>query len=231
MSKVALFPPLLVAACLMAGLYGALHNQVSYTVSPDYFHAYKFQQFGIPEALQGRVGASIVGWHASWWMGLFIGVPVSLVGLILPGWKMYLGRCLVAFVVVAGTALLLGLAALVYASCTISDATLPALGYPAGVDRVAFARAGTMHSFSYLGGFLGILTGSLYLIVERVRRARRSSCPGRQHDSPGVPGSPPAPAREPDGVEGRASRPDDGASSCRDIITRRTRRMDGPSGC
>ncbi len=27
-----------------------------------------------------------------------------------------------------------------------------------------------MHEFSYLGGFIGILTGTLYLIVERVRR-------------------------------------------------------------
>src|SRR5205814_10033702 len=112
MGKVALFPVLLIAACLTAGLYGALHNQISYTVSPDYFHAFKFHQFGIPEQLRGRVGASIVGWHASWWMGLFIGVPVLLVGLILPGWKVYLSRCLIAFAVVAGTALLVGLGAL-----------------------------------------------------------------------------------------------------------------------
>jgi len=80
MAKIALFPLLMIA-----GLYGALHNQISYTVSPDYVHAFKFQQFDISENLQGRVGASIVGWYASWWMGLLIGVPVLLVGLILPG--------------------------------------------------------------------------------------------------------------------------------------------------
>jgi hypothetical protein len=171
MRKVALFPALLIAACLTAGLYGALHNQVSYTVSPDYFHAFKFYQFGIPEGLQGRLGASIVGWRASWWMGLFIGVPVLLVGLILPGWKLYLSRCLIAFTVVAGTALLVGLGALIFASFTVSEGNLPGYWYPAQVtDKVAFARAGTMHNFSYLGGFLGIVTGSLYLVWERVRR-------------------------------------------------------------
>ena len=176
MGKVALFPVLLIAACLTAGLYGALHNQVSYTVSPDYFHAFKFHQFGIPEGLQGRVGASIVGWRASWWMGLFIGVPVLLVGLILPGWKVYLSRCLIAFAVVAGTALLVGLGALLYAYLTISEASLPGYWYPDQVaDKVAFARAGTMHNFSYLGGFLGIVTGSLYLIVERMRRTGRGA--------------------------------------------------------
>jgi hypothetical protein len=132
-----------------------LHNQISFTVSPDYFHAFKFEQFGIREDLHGRIGAAIVGWHASWWMGLLIGVPVLLVGLILPGWKAYLSGCL---------------GALIYASLTISEASLPRFWYPDGVaDPVAFARAGTMHNFSYLGGFIGIFTGSLYLVVERVR--------------------------------------------------------------
>ena len=56
MVKVALFPALLIVACLTAGVYGALHNQISYTVSPDYFHAFKFHQFGIPEGLRGRLG-------------------------------------------------------------------------------------------------------------------------------------------------------------------------------
>src|SRR5262245_51244273 len=116
MAKVALFPILLIAACLCAGLYGALHNQISYTVSPDYFHAFKFDQFGIPEGLRGRIGASIVGWHASWWMGFLIGVPVLILGLILPGWKAYLSRCLLATAVVACTTLIVGLCALLFAS-------------------------------------------------------------------------------------------------------------------
>jgi hypothetical protein len=176
MAKFALFPVLLIAGCLVAGCYGALHNQISYTVSPDYFHAYKFQQFGIPEDLRGRIGASIVGWRASWWMGFFIGIPVLVVGSIVPGWRGYLSRSLVAFAVVAGTALLVGLGALVYASITISEASLPLHWYPDGVaDKAAFARAGAMHNFSYLGGFLGIVTGSLYSIVTRVRLSRRGN--------------------------------------------------------
>ena len=35
MIKVALVPVLLIVACLLAGVYGALHNQISYTVSPE----------------------------------------------------------------------------------------------------------------------------------------------------------------------------------------------------
>ncbi|MGH7172974.1 MAG: hypothetical protein ACRELG_22050 [Gemmataceae bacterium] len=170
MVKLFLFPVLLAAGCSIAGVYEALHNQISYSVSPDYFHAFKFHQFGIAETLRGRIGASIVGWYASWWMGLLVGVPLLLVGLILPGWKAYLSGCLAAFALVAATALVVGLGALIYAILTISEASLPNYWYPDGVmDKVAFARAATMHNFSYLGGFLGIITGILYLIVVRVR--------------------------------------------------------------
>jgi hypothetical protein len=176
MAKLALFPFLLVAACIVAGFYGALHNQISYTVSPDYFFAFKFHQFAIPEDLRNRVGASIVGWYASWWMGLIIGVPVLLIGLILPDWRTYLTHGLWAFVVVAGTALVVGLGALVYGYFTIPEGALPGYWYPPGVaDRVAFARAGSMHNFSYLGGGIGIVTGSVYLIVARLRLKKRST--------------------------------------------------------
>jgi len=118
------------------------------------------------------VGAAIVGWQASWWMGILIGIPILLVGMVMPNGKAYLTKCLSAFLVVAVTALVVGLGALAYASWTITETNLPGYRFPDGViDKVAFVRAGTMHNFSYLGGFLGIITSSLYLIVERARIA------------------------------------------------------------
>jgi hypothetical protein len=150
-----------------------VHNQISYTVSPDYFFAFKFHQFAIPEDLRNRIGASMVGWQASWWMGLIIGVPVLLVGLILPDGKSYLTHGLLAFAVIACTTLVVGLGALVHGTFTITEGELPGYWYPQGVDRVAFARAGNMHDFSYLGGGMGIITGSVYLIVARLRVRKR----------------------------------------------------------
>ena len=174
MGKLTLFPVLPAAGCAFSGLYGALHDQISYTVSPDYYHAFKFHQFAIPDGLHNRVGAAIVGWEATWWMGLIMGVPVLLVGLIMPDGKTYLSRCLIAFAVIAATALALGLAALAYATYTVTSSTFPVDWFPPGVaDRAAFARVGIMHDFSYLGGLLGIITGSVYLVVARFRLGRR----------------------------------------------------------
>ena len=172
MGKILVFPVLLAAGCLISGLYGAVHNQISYTVSPEYFHAYKFVQFDIPADLHNRVGASLVGWRASWRMGMCIGLPLLAVGLLFEDWKSYLAQSLGAFGVVAGTTLVTGLGALAYASCTMNAANLPNYPIPERVvDRVAFARVGTMHNFSYLGGMLGVFTGSGYLIYAFVRRA------------------------------------------------------------
>lgn len=175
MIKLALAPLLIAVACLVAGIYGAIHNQVSYTVSPDYFHAFKFEQFSIPESLQNRFGASLVGWRASWWMGIFIGTPLVLVAMVIPGWRRYLLTTLKSFAVVAATALACGLGALLYGYFAISEYSISQSWFPDGVvDEVAFERAGTMHNFSYLGGAFGILTGCIYVAVVRVQIAAES---------------------------------------------------------
>ncbi len=157
MSKLLLFPVLFAAAMLWAGFYGALHDQISYTVGPEYFHSYKFEQFQVPERLQNRLGASIVGWQASWWMGYFIGLPVLLLALLLPTAKAYFAASIQAFAVVTGTVILLGLIGLVYATMT---------GEP------PFDRVGIIHDFSYVGGYLGIATGSTFILFKWARSRR-----------------------------------------------------------
>jgi len=148
-------PLLYCLGLVVAGAYGALHNQISYTVAPSYFHGHKFVQFGIPPEFHNRIGAAMVGWHASWWMGKIVGPPVILIGLFVPGWKLYLSRTLIAMGVMVATTLFVGLAALAYSVCM-----------DPGVD--AFEHAGHMHNFSYLGGFLGILTGSAYVLYQGI---------------------------------------------------------------
>jgi hypothetical protein len=48
MKKRVTIPILFVLACLFAGIYGALHNQISYSVAPEYFTQFKFIKFQIP---------------------------------------------------------------------------------------------------------------------------------------------------------------------------------------
>ena len=173
--KLLLVPVLLIIACVMAGVYGVVHNQVSCTVAPEYFTQFKYVQFGLSPETPLRVGAAIVGWGAAWWMGIVIGSVLVPVGMIVPGPRRFFVATVKGFGVAAGTALVCGLGALAVATLTIDagDARQVVRYGNQMEDDVAFLRAGAMHNFSYAGGLLGIIAGSVFLVVER-RRARRA---------------------------------------------------------
>jgi hypothetical protein len=163
-------------ACLLGAAYGAVHDQISYTVAPEYFHVFKFEQFWIDPAFHNRLGAAIVGVRASWWMGLLIGLPIGVIGLFARSHGDFVRTFARAAVVVVATTLLMGLGALGYAFITLSADNLPdwVEGWPL-TDPVAFARAGTMHNFSYLGGGLGLIAGIVVMLIGVVASRRKSA--------------------------------------------------------
>ena len=155
---------LLVVACFCAGTYGAFHNQISYTVSSEYFTEFKFHQFRI-EAIPPRAGAAIVGWSAAWWMGIVIGVFLIPAGLVIRGNRQYFWAMIQVFLVVTVTTMLFGLGALGVAFLTLNANDVGEVSrYGNEIQNdLAFQRAGAMHNFSYLGGMAGIISGALYL--------------------------------------------------------------------
>jgi len=182
MIKVALIPVLLVLACLFAGGYGMLHNQISYTVAPEYFTKFKFHQFGISAGMPERHGAAIVGWNAAWGMGIVIGIILIPAGLVIRGNAAYFWGMIRVFGVVTLTTLFFGLVALACAYAIVDPATIGEITRYGNemIDDAAFVRAGTMHNFSYLGGLLGILTGGFSIF--RYRSRLRRQAPGHQPD-------------------------------------------------
>ena len=76
MKKFALLILALLAMPLIAGLYGALHDQVSFTISPEYFTRFKYDQFGFdPQWFGGdRHTVALIGFLATWWVGALIGL-------------------------------------------------------------------------------------------------------------------------------------------------------------
>jgi hypothetical protein len=163
---------LLVLAVLGAGLFGALHNQLSYSVGASYFHDLKFGQFGISEDWQNRAGAALVGWRASWWMGLALGLPVFGLGLVLvdrPNRFRALGLAvLVLALILALAGAMGGLALGMIAPGYATSLPLPeGIGNPAG-----YLRAALMHEGAYMGAALALPIG-LWIMW----RARRSVGP------------------------------------------------------
>lgn len=155
---------------VVAGLYGMIHNQISYTVAPEYFTKFKFRQFGLVDSpLPDRIRASMVGFLASWWMGIPIGLLVGAVGFIHRDHRSMFRITLWSFLVVVGFTLLFGLGGLLYGH--FQTANLDAGDYrewyiPDDVtDLRRFLCAGYMHNSSYLGGALAIPVAGIFHFV------------------------------------------------------------------
>lgn len=163
---------MMMVACFLAGIYGALHNQVSYTIGPDYFHHLKFAQFGIPDEMSPRLGAAQVGFLASWWMGLIIGLPLATLAMLIKGPDRALLRpFLVSAVLVIGITAGFGLMSL---GLPIPPSAAELLAVPDTVtDPDGFRRAALLHNTSYLSGLLGLLGGVMFmgLMVWKSRKA------------------------------------------------------------
>ena len=168
--KFIIFISLFVIICCMAGIYGFLHDQISYTISPEYFIHLKFNQFNIPNSLYNRLGAGIVGIKATWWMGIIIGIILIPVGLIIPGWKNYFFIMLQTFICVCITSSIIGIIAMIYGLLKFDINYLPGFIIPHGVEnRINFCVVGNMHNFSYIGGIAGIITGLVFLIKRKIK--------------------------------------------------------------
>lgn len=81
--KLGIFVLFLPAAMLVAGLFGIIHDEISYSVSNEFFTKFKFIQFRLLDTnLSDRFRAGQVGFLASWWMGIPLGIVCGLAGFI-----------------------------------------------------------------------------------------------------------------------------------------------------
>lgn len=174
LKKFLVYLVLIFAACGLAGLFGIVHDQITYSVSPEYYTKFKFIQFHLLDSpLPERLRAVIVGFLASWWMGIPIGILVGAAGFIHRGPQRMLAVSLRSFVMVVAFTLLVGLIGLVYGFFQTSSIDLASYkGWfipPNVIELRRYLCVGYMHNASYLGGALSIVAAWIYHAVVRAR--------------------------------------------------------------
>ncbi len=175
--KIGILSALVVSATILAAGYGALHNQLSWTLAPEYFTKIKFPQLGLDAAVtQGlltpRAGAALVGAICSWWVGAGAALFLGLVGMIHPERVMF-RRTFRALLLVMGVAVIFGFLGLGLGELS---ALFTAWAPPRviGYDHLPQVRAvGCMHDGSYLGGALGLAIA--WVDLRRIPRFVRES--------------------------------------------------------
>jgi hypothetical protein len=160
---------------LIAGGYSILHDQITYTISHEYYTKFKFVQFGLAEEDQAldlaepRQAVAIVGFMATWWTGVVIGLVLGLVGLTFPTAGSMFQAIMRATGIILLVTILAGIVGGFYGKYYLArygvDWWLP----EHLVHKGDFITVGSIHNFSYLGGLVGLVAGIIYLN----RRKRR----------------------------------------------------------
>lgn len=158
-------------AVLAAVVYGVVNDQVTISLSPEYFTVFKRHQFGLLLESLGlgeaapRVQAIAIGTAATWWFGLLLGLMVAVAGT----WgrsprlttRQFLRAVGLVMLVTLGTSLVFGAVGYVRAPGLPGIGTEAAARYWPFLDGIREQRAafgvGCWHDGAYLGGLVGTI--------------------------------------------------------------------------
>lgn len=173
-------PVMLVVAligALVAGAYGIVHDQITYTISPEYFTQLKFPQFHYADFGWGdRAFAATIGFLASWWVGGVAGWLLARRLLPQQPRRAAYRQLVLGFACVLTMGVIFGGGGYVYGLWRGPDADYSAWQW--AVQRLqvqdlwAFVRVAYIHNASYLGGLAGLV---IALLTIRPQPANSSS--------------------------------------------------------
>ncbi len=160
------------AGALIAGAYGVLHDQVTFSLRPEYFTKFKVYQFGYQDAAEpGRWVAAKIGFQASWWVGLFAGWFLGRAAIPKASLRVAAPLCLRAVGLMLGVTFAFGIGGWCWARWRLDEGRVAAWAQALRgfeVDDVrAFAEVGYVHNASYLGALLGLVAAVVW--VRRVK--------------------------------------------------------------
>lgn len=162
----------------VAGGYGVLHDQVTYSISPEYFTKLKFEQFAHANfGFSRRVFVAEIGFLATFWVGF---VCAWFLGRrLIPNQprRQALRQVWTGFGVIFASTLICELIGFGYGLWRGPDdpyQSWQSIFRQLEIDdQWAFVRVAFIHNAGYLGGVIGLV---LALILVRPRRVEDLSC-------------------------------------------------------
>lgn len=152
------------------------HDQVTYSLGPEYFTRLKFDQFAwaATEGQGPRLFAAKIGFLATWWVGMLVAWILSRIALWREGRVPPTGELSRAFGLVFCVSLVVAFGGWLWGQWrrTMGYAEeWHSLMAPLGVERPEeFMTVAYIHNASYLGGILGTLVAAAFLAAAQRRR-------------------------------------------------------------
>ena len=188
--RLSLLPVMLgysVLGSVLAGAYGVLHDQITYSICPEYFTRLKFSQFHYANfGWPARVFVAEIGFLATWWVGFFSAwfiARITVPALSRTAALRYNIRGFLIIVMAAFAASVVGF--------TLSQPHGPdysawqELAASLGVvDVPGFVRVAYIHNASYLGGLIGLIVALIYVRTRRDKLFTSANDGRKRSDSP-----------------------------------------------
>lgn len=170
MYKLRAYLAFVVVAVVAASLFGAIHDQISYSVSSEYFTRFKFIQFQLLDpTIPERVRVAIIGILASWWMGIPLGLLSGGMAFLHQTPQQMWRSLLWSALIIVGFTLTFALGGLAYGFLQTQNFKLSEYStwfIPADLENVrSFLCAGYMHNSAYLGGILAIPVAWIFHLI------------------------------------------------------------------
>ncbi|MES2659355.1 MAG: hypothetical protein V4689_12115 [Verrucomicrobiota bacterium] len=144
------------AGTLIAGTFGIIHDQITYTISPEYFTRMKFEQFqawdfGFPR----RVFVAEIGFLATWWVGLI--ATWFLARIAVRKFESPAQRVMNAMAIIVGITAVSGISGYFLGPGVLAGRAgwAEALREMGVTDAKAFYQVAAIHLGSYAGALLG----------------------------------------------------------------------------
>ncbi len=160
-----------VLGALVAGAYGILHDQITYSISPEYFTKMKFAQFYYANFHHSdRVFAATIGFLATWWVGFAAGWFIARITVPQTSKDTAIKQSLYGFAVIFGFAIAAAFIGFILGILHTADYSYWApLTQMLSITEVPdFVTVAYIHNASYIGGVIGLIA-SIILIKRRIR--------------------------------------------------------------
>ena len=181
MRKLATFFIIVLAAIVIASIYGVGHDQATYSISPEYYTKFKFIQFDLADSgaaqhmTQPRSAVVMVGVEATWWMGLYIGIILAAFALMFRNADTMFASAMQALGIVLLVAIVCAVIGGYYGRHVLAKRGVDWWLPNNLVHRTEFITVGSIHNFSYLGGVIGLVVAIAFLFFKRYRLRKRAA--------------------------------------------------------
>lgn len=156
---------------ILAGLFGIIHDQVTFSICPEYFTKFKYRQFNFKAEDFGsdRLTVAAIGFLATWWVGMFIGIVLGFTSLLLKDSNMMKSVVIKSLQIIFLITILFSFLGFIYGRYYLTQKGVD-WWLPGDLnDLKGFITVGSIHNFSYIGGIIGLMAGIGFILLKRYK--------------------------------------------------------------